>query len=181
MTDLIISEFDTSHVAFLARAALGRMQDAMSLPEYDVAVVSAGENGHVRLCESVDVRDGSRQDTFWSALINLLSVAGDGEPNGVSRETARAKLTAVGLEAESVRSFVERDRSSFSALFVLTQGRAMRDQVLGVLLGFQGHILRNTLRGDDREAWLRALSDSDAVEEEPFDDTRIQADIEPVK
>ena len=166
MTELIISGFDTSHTAFLARAALGRMQNAMSLPDDDIAVVNVGEDEHVRLCESMDVLCGLPHDTFWVVLIKLLSVAGDEEPDGVSRETAAAKLAAVGVEAESMRSFIERGRAGCSALLVLARGPAMRDQVLGVLRGFQGHILRNTLRGEDRGAWLRALSASPAEEEE---------------
>ena len=166
MAELIVSEFDNPNTAFLARAALGRMQDAMSLPDDDIAVVNARKNGRVKLCEAMDVGCGLRRGTFWGALISLLSAARDGEPGDVSRESACAKLATVGIDAENVRSFIEQDRSGFSALLVLTHERAMRDQVLGVLRGFQGHILRSTLRGDDREAWLRALSGSPAEEGE---------------
>ena len=165
VTELIVSKFDTLHAALLARAALGRIQDAMSLTDEDIAVVSAGEKGQVRLFESVDACCELPRDTFWTVLIKLLSVAGDEEPDGVSRETTSAKLAAVGVDAESMLSFIEQVRAGFSALLVLVHGPAMRNQVLGVLRGFQGHISRNTLRGDDREAWLRALSDSPAEED----------------
>ena len=166
MAELIVSEFDNPNTAFLARAALGRIQGALSLPDDDIVVVNAGENGHVKLCESMKIPGALAHDSFWGVLINLLFVAGDEEPDGVSRESACAKLAAVGIDTENVRSFIEQDRSGFSALLVLTHERAMRDQVLGVLRGFQGHILRSTLRGDDREAWLRALSGSPAEEGE---------------
>ena len=164
MTELIISEFDTSHAALLARAALGRMQGALSLSDDDIAVINVGENGHVKLCESMDVCCGMPHDTFWTVLIKLFSAAGDEEPVGVNRESASAKLAAVGVDEESMRSFFEHIRTGFSALLVLAHGPAMRDQMLGVLRGFHGHIFRNTLRGDDREAWIRALSRSTAEE-----------------
>ena len=153
----------------------------MSLPDDDIAVVNTGEDGQVKLCESMNVRCGVPHDTFWVVLVELLFVAGDEEPDGVSRETASAKLAAVGVEAESMRSLFEHVRAGSSALLVLAHGSAMRDQVLGVLRGFQGHISRNILRGDDREAWLRALSDSPAEAEESFDGTWKLADIKPVK
>ncbi len=165
MAELIVSEFDNPNTAFLARAALGRIQGALSLPDDDIVVVNAGENGHVKLCESMKIPCALAHDSFWGVLINLLFVAGDEEPDGVSRKTTPAKLAAIGVDAESMLSFIEQARAGFSALLVLVHGPRMRDQVLGVLRGFQGHVLRNTLRGDDRGAWLRALSDSPAEEE----------------
>ncbi len=166
MPELIVSEFDNPNTAFLARAALGRIQRALSLPDDDIVVVNAGENGHVKLCESMKIPCALAHDSFWGVLINLLFVAGDEEPDGVSRETVSAKLAAVGVDAESMRFLGKRGRAGFSALLVLVHGPRMRDQVLGVLRGFQGHILRNTLRGDDRGEWLRALSGSPAEEGE---------------
>ena len=40
VSDLIVAEFDDAHTAFLARAALARLQRELPLPGHDVAVVT---------------------------------------------------------------------------------------------------------------------------------------------
>ena len=157
--ELIIAEFDRAHTAYLARAALARLQGQLALEDEDLVVVTRDSEERVLLCEPRSVPDGrARQEpkTFWNTLVHQLVLSG--ASRGAGRQAALARLAAVGINGGSERCLDQGFRAGSAALLALIDGRTTRDQVLGVLNGFQGRALRSTLNGDDRKGWQRALS-----------------------
>ena len=158
MTELIIAVFDRAQTGHLARAALGRMQSDLALRDEDLVVVTRDKVGRVILCEPHGVRDAGAQEmheTFWNTLVRLLTPRTSARAD---RKAASAKLAAIGIDATCDRCFDEHFQAGSSALFVLIDGPTMREQVVGVLDGFGGKVMRKALNGDDRKNWLRVMS-----------------------
>jgi uncharacterized membrane protein len=157
--ELVIAEFRGAQTAYLARAALGRLQSQLLLRDENVVVVTLDADGRVSLSESLGLSDPHMRETpgtFWNTLANLLVTSGASA--GSDREAALSKLATIGIEARYTRCFDRRWPSGSSALMLLIDGPTMRKHVLGVLNGFHGRVERCTLKGDDRKAWLRTLS-----------------------
>ena len=164
MSDLIVAGFDDAHTAFLARAALARLQSELPLPGHDLALVTWAEGGEIALQEAVDLSDERKMHpTFWKRLVNLLLAPSPS--TGTGDDPPSAKLAAIGIDAAFRNDFTEQVRAESSALLVLSTGPVTRDRVLGVLRGFQGEITRTELIGDDREMWRRTLLDAKQMEE----------------
>jgi uncharacterized membrane protein len=166
MNHLIIAGFDDAHTAFLARAALARLQRELSLPGHDLAVVTREEGGEIALQEALGL-SGEREmhETFWKTLVNLLlSPCPPTASTGTGDDAASAKLAAIGIDATFRAHLAEQVRAETSALLVLVTRPATRDRVLGVLRGFQGEIMRTELMGDDREMWLRSMLGTEQME-----------------
>jgi len=159
MTELIVAIFDRAQTAYLARAALGRLQSQLALQEEDLVVVTRDKVGRVILSESLGVHDAPAQqvhETFWNTLVPLL--AKPPTSARADRKAALVKLAAIGIDVKCGRCFDQQFRAGSSVLLVLIDRPTMRDQVVGVLKGFSGKVVRNTLNGDDRKDWLRVLS-----------------------
>ena len=156
MTDLIVAGFDDAHTAFLARAALARLQKELSLPGHDLAVVTREVGGEIALQETVCL-GGEREmpPTYWRTLLSLLFAPGSSTREG--GEATSAELAKIGIDAAFRSRLAEQVRDETSALLVLVTGPVMRDNVLGVLNGFRGEIMLTELTGDDREVRRRAL------------------------
>ena len=164
MSDFIIAGFDDAHTASLARAALARLQSKLSLPGHHLAVLTREAGGEIALLEAIYLSsEREMSPPLWKTLVTLLLAP---EPStGTGGDAASAKLAAIGIDATFRRHFAEQVRSDTSALLVLVPGPAIRDQVLGVLRGFQGEIMRTQLAGDDREVWRCILLGTRQMEE----------------
>jgi uncharacterized membrane protein len=164
MSDLIVAGFDDAHTAFLARAALARLQSELSLPGHDLAVVTRDEGGKIALQEAIGL-SGEREmrPTFWKTLVNLTLAPGPS--TGAGDDATSAKLAEIGIDTIFRSHFAEQVRAETSAILVLSTGPVTRDKVLGVLRGFQGEIMRTELTGDDREAWRRTLLGTEKMAE----------------
>jgi uncharacterized membrane protein len=164
VSKLIVARFDDAHTAFLARAALARLQKDLSLPARDLAVVTREEGGEILLQEAISL-SGERagQPTCWETLVHLLFATGPS--TGENSDAAAAKLAAIGIDAAFRSNLDEQLRDGTSALLVLGARPVTRDKVLGVLHGFQGKIVVTELTGDDREVWWRVLLGGDQMEE----------------
>ena len=163
MSDLIVAGFDGAHTAFLARAALARMQNELSLLGEDLAVVTRDAAGDIALQETTCLSgDREMHPTHWRTLLSLLFAPRS--PTGVGGEATSASLTAIGIDAAFRARLAEQVRPETSALLVLVNRPAIRDKVLGVLHGFQGEIMRTELTGDDPEVWQRTLIDAGQIE-----------------
>ena len=163
MGDLVAAGFDDAHTAFLARAALARLQNELPLPGHDLALVTWAEGGEIALQEAIDLGgDRKMHPTFWKTLVNLLLAPGPS--TGTGGDPTSAKLAAIGIDATFRSHLVEQVRAETATLLVLVSGPATRDKVLGVLRGFQGEIMRTELTGDDREAWRRTMSGIEQME-----------------
>ena len=157
--ELVVAEFHGAQTAFMARAALGRLQNQLSLLAENIVVVSLSADGRVSLSESLDVterRTKEIQETFWNTLVHLLVTSDTSK--GPDRATALSRIAEIGIDAQCASCFDRRRPSQSSALLALVDSPTMRKQVLGVLNGFHGRIKRCKLKGDDQNEWVRALS-----------------------
>jgi uncharacterized membrane protein len=151
MSELIVSGFDDAHTAFLARAALARLQKELGLSVYDLAMVTRGEDGRVAVQQVVDL-DGSAGEgaILWETWADLLFTPG--KSTGTAGAAALAKGGVVAIDPALASRVAEQFRSHASALLVLVRSRVGRDQVLGVLQGFHAEIARVPLTGEDKPA-----------------------------
>ena len=164
MRNLIAARFDDAHTAFLARAALARLQRELSLSGQDLAVVTREAGGEIVLHEAISLgTERETHPTFWEILVSLLFDAGPSA--GAGGDATAAKLAATGI-GEAFRShFAEQGQAETSTLLVSSTGPVTRDKVLGVLRGFQGEIVLTELMGEDREVWRRTLLGTKQMEE----------------
>lgn len=156
MSDLIAAVFDDAHTAFLARAALARLQTELSLPGHDLAVVTREKGGEIVLQEATVLNDDREmQPTCWKTLVSLLFA-----PNhsaGEGRDPASEKLAVLGIDATFRSRLAGQIQADTSALFARVTGPTMRDRVIGMLRGFQGEIMLTGLAGDECEACLSSI------------------------
>jgi len=156
MSELIVAGFEDAHTAFLARAALARLQKEIGLHGHDVAVVSREENGEVTVREAIDL-NGKQvlHEAFWKTLAGRLFMA---PPDGIdSSEPPLTGLASIGIDDRFIAEAGKRVGPGSSALLVLVS-ETTRDRVLGLLRGFGGKTKRCRLIGDDREQWLDTLA-----------------------
>ena len=165
MNELIVAAFEDTYTAFLARAALARLQKSLSLSVRDVAVITREEGDDAALPAAIDgEHEADTPAGFWRTLVDLLFIQGDSA--GPTIDTAKVRLAAIGLDAAFRSRVDEHVRPGTAALFVLVNEPVMRDQVLGVLRGFQGAIARASLTDGDRDVWRHALSGRQSKEGE---------------
>jgi len=163
VSNLIVARFDDAHTAFLARAALARLQKDLSLRGHDLAVVTREEGGEIVLQEAVGLSgDPEMHPTYWKTLVSLLFASASS--TGAGGEAVSAKLTAIGIDAAFRARLAEQVRPGTSALLVLVNRSAIREKLLGVLHGFQGEIMRTELTGDDPEVWQHTLIEAGQME-----------------
>ena len=164
MSDLILAVFDDAHTAFLARAALARLQGELSLPGHDLAVVNREEGGEIVLQEAIGLSDERQmRPSYWKTLVSLLFAPSPS--TGAGDDTALEKLAAIGIDATFRSRIADQVHAESSAILVLVTGPAMRDQVLGVLRGFRGEVMLTELKGDSREVWRNILTGTAQTEE----------------
>jgi len=164
MSDLIAAVFEDAHTAFLARATLARLQGKLSLSGHDLAVVIREERDEIALQEAVGLSpERDTQPTFWKTLVSQLLAAGFSAEAGGG--ATAANLAAIGIDATFRSHLADKLRGKASALFVLVTRPAMRDQVLGVLRGFQSETMLTELTGDDPKVWRRTMLGTEQVEE----------------
>jgi len=160
MSELIVACFEDGHTAFLAAAALARLQKELSINGHDVAVVSKAETGEVTVREAVDLNGHrSLHEAFWKTLVDLLFFP---VPLG-SAETSSARLSAIGIDDGFTADTRKAVMPGTSVILVLVSETA-RDRVLGTLRGFGARTRRCRLIGESREQWLHQLSGSQAGE-----------------
>ena len=145
MTELVVSVFAETQTAFLARAVLARLQKELALPARDVALVTREEDGEVTVQEAVaTVGDVRTSTAFWRMLVELLFSSAH-STSEVTKEIS-LKLAALGIDRDALSAVADHVDVCGSALFVLTHGESTRDQVLGVMQGFDGKISHLILR-----------------------------------
>ena len=163
MGDLIVAGFTSPHSALLARAALARVRKELSLRWDDLAVLIREEGDEpillevARLRSEEDLRDeGEMPGSFWDTLIGRV-LASD-SPVEADANAATAKLAELGIDEVAKAELAVLLRTRASSLLVFVAGRVIRDQVLGVLRGFQGEIALTQLKDEHRTGWRCTLS-----------------------
>lgn len=139
MNELIVAGFDDAHTAFLARAALARLQETLCLPGHDVVTVTRSDGGRAAVQEIFSLSGNEETHmTFWKTLVPLFFAP---EPPADKVDDAlSAQLAAVGIDSTSRHRVVQEVGQCNSALLVMAREPAMRDHVLGVLRGFRAEI-----------------------------------------
>ena len=162
MSDLLVAGFDDAHTAFLAGAALARMQQDLALDRQDVAVATREESGAISVREAVEVASGAEHHkAFWQTLVGLLLPASGPEETDDAAE-ASARLASIGVDETFASCVAKTVRPDTSAVMVLATSDA-RDRVIGILRGFKAHIEKTPLCGEDRRQWIEQLSGAPAI------------------
>jgi uncharacterized membrane protein len=157
MSELVVAGFEDAHTAFLAGAALARMQKDLALNRQDVAVVTREESGAVSVREAVEIASAPAQHkAFWQTLVGLLLPAPGPEGEDDAAE-ASARLASIGVDETFASCVAKTVRPDTSAVMVLATSDA-RDRVIGILRGFKARIARGRLVGEDQEQWMEKLA-----------------------
>ena len=139
--EIIMTGFGDTQTAYLARAALARLQRELGMATDDVAMVLREAEGSVAV-QQVLHRDTGRNEssTFWGTLADLFFTAGSSA--GTAAETVSEKCATFGIDPTFTSRIVNQFRLCESALLVRTRGLSQREKVIGVLRGFDGELAR---------------------------------------
>lgn len=156
--ELIIAGYPTQHAALLARAALSRQQDDLSISTKDVAVVCRENNGHVTILESISIgKVHPRNDSFWKTLAELLfpeNTTGDNTQLDIQN-----KLKAIGIDPQIEERIAQAVPLGSTALLVMASIDS-RSQVSALLSACQGTVTQIRLECDGSESCLNNLKNT---------------------
>ena len=148
--ELIVVGYSDPHTAFLARAALARLQGELSLSGQDVAIVTRDEAGETHVLEPVTLDSGPDVDaTFWASLVALFFSREALTP--ADSDAIVEKLAALGIDPAFRSRIPKQIQPGTAALLVRVRGATTRDQVLGVLRGLGGEIAQVPFRPETPE------------------------------
>jgi uncharacterized membrane protein len=141
MSEIVVSGFGDTQTAYLARAALARLQKELGMATEDVAMVLRGVDGDVAVQQTLN-RDTGRSElsTFWKTLVDQLFAPELSA--GTASEAASGKCATTGINPTFTSRAANQLRLCESALLVRTSGPAQREKVVGVLGGFDGELAR---------------------------------------
>ena len=141
MSEIVVTGFGDTQTAYLARAALARLQKELGMAPEDVAMVLRGVDGDVAVQQTLN-RDTGRSElsTFWKTLIDQLFASE--LLAGTASEAASGKCATTGINPTLMSRAANQLRLCESALLVRTSGLAQREKVVGLLQGFDGELAR---------------------------------------
>jgi uncharacterized membrane protein len=145
MTELVIAGFGKLHTAYLARAALARLQEQFGIATVDMAMVLRGADGGVSVQQTLN-RDARRNGSsaYWEILADLFIIP-DLQADAATGATAE-KCATIGVDPAFASSLSNQLRLCESVVLVRTRDLAQREKVVGLLQGFDGEVLRVPLR-----------------------------------
>ena len=141
MAELIIAGFGSTYTAYLARAALARTQEQLGIATADVAIILRGDDGNVAIQQTHNRnarKNGS--SAFLEALADLLFIPESSGDTAI--EVAPEICATVGIDLALMSRAVNQFQWCESALLVKIRGLAQREEVVGLLHGFDGEVLR---------------------------------------
>ena len=137
MQQLIMSGFEKSQTAFLARAALARLQKDLGFSVHDMAIVTREADGSIALQQVVNLGGSAeKRATVWEILADLLFTPGPSMET--ISDVALARVGIDGIDRVLISRIAEQFGLCESALLVLVRSLPVREQILGVLHCFQG-------------------------------------------
>ena len=141
MSEIIVTGFGDTQTAYLARAALARLQKELGMAPEDVAMVLRGVDGRIAVQQMLH-RDlgGSESSTYWDTIADLFF-----NPKSSASTAAKAASEScdiAGLDPAIVRQAANQFRLCESAILVRTSGLAQQETVVGLLQGFDGELAR---------------------------------------
>jgi uncharacterized membrane protein len=150
--ELIISGYPSQHTALLARAALSRQQDELSLSSQDIAVVSRADNGEVTILESVMLVDkGPRTNSALKILSEVLFPVED--QNGTKHLAEQEQLDSIGIDSRSAARIAKIVPKGATAVLVIADENS-RTRTSAILSALQGSVTRVRLHCDRCETRL---------------------------
>jgi len=153
--ELIGSGFAHQRTAFLASAALSRLEQDLTIKD-QMVVLTRDNEGVVKIREPKVIDHGAiRQTTFWERLITLIFETSD----SATAVSATEELARIGVDEVFSKNFLTSFPAGTSAILVVANQSA-KDRVLGVLHGLRGKISRTRICGDKRGAWREILLNS---------------------
>jgi uncharacterized membrane protein len=167
MSDLIVVTYPDEYKAGEVLTALSRLQKELLIDMEDAAFVIKGQDGKVKLHETVDLAKlgaagGLARGTFWGMLIGLLFMqpalgAVAGAALGGATGAISGKLADYGIPNDFIDKLAQGLKNGTSALFVLVR-RATPDKVLAQVKQYGGTILHSTLSSEAEAKLQSALS-----------------------
>jgi uncharacterized membrane protein len=150
--ELIVSGYPSQHTALLARAALSRQQDELSLSSQDIAVVSRADNGEVTMLESIklvkkELRTSSALKTLAMALFPVK------DQNGTKHQAEQEQLDSIGIDSRSAARIAKIVPKGANAVLVIADENS-RTRTSAILSAFQGSVTRVRLHCDRCETDL---------------------------
>jgi uncharacterized membrane protein len=153
--ELIISGYRSQHTALLARTALSRQQDELSLSSEDIAVVSRGNSGEVMILESIKlVAEQPTKDSVWKILAKVLFPRED--HNGTKQAAEQEQLESMGISSRSAERISKVVPKGATAVLVMADENS-RSQTSATLSAFHGTVTRVRLQCGDSASDLAAL------------------------
>jgi uncharacterized membrane protein len=143
--ELIIAGYSSQHAALLARTALSRQQNELSISTKDIAVVTRANNGQVTILESVTLGEETQIiDSFWTTLAELLFSGADA---GTAQSADRNQLESIGINPLMAKRISDILQKGSTAVFLITDA-AFEPQASAMLSASQGNVLRIRLEAD---------------------------------
>jgi uncharacterized membrane protein len=162
--ELIISGYRSQHTALLARTALARQQDELSLSSEDIAVVSRGNSGEVTILESIKLEANHLGgDSVWKVLAKILFSRED--HNGTKQAAEQGQLESIGISSRSAERISKVVPKGATAVLVMADENS-RTQTSATLSAFHGTVTRVRLQRGDSASDLAALMNPQYLEME---------------
>lgn len=143
-TELIVTGFHDTQTAFLARAAIAKMQSELEMAMDEVATVTRGKEGSISVQQSLN-RDATKNEVseFWETLSDLL-FAFDSPTEKTTEATCR-KCVSAGITPTNMCRVSSTLRESSSAIFVRVKDLTQHEKICGLLQGFRGEFTQISL------------------------------------
>jgi uncharacterized membrane protein len=150
--ELIVSGYPSQHAALLARTALSRQKDELSLSPQDIAVVSRADNGEVTILESVMLVDKTpRINSALKILAEVLFPVED--QNGTKHLAEQEQLDSIGIDSRSAARIAKTVPKGATAVLVIADENS-RTRTSAILSALQGRVTRVRLHCDRCETDL---------------------------
>jgi uncharacterized membrane protein len=150
--ELIISGHPSQHSALLARTALSRQQDELSLSFQDIAVVSRTANGDITFLESI-MLTGKAPGTDSVLKILAKALLPEDDHKGTNQPTRQERLESFGIDSRSAARITKTILKSAAVVLVVVEKKS-HAQTSAILSAFQGSVTRTRLHCDGRDNCL---------------------------
>jgi uncharacterized membrane protein len=151
--ELIAIGFDDTNTVFLARVALARLQKELGLSVHDMAIITREADGGVAVQQVVNLGGSAeKSSTIWEVLADLLFTPG---PSMDTVSNVVLEGFGIGdIDRALTSRIAEQFRLHESALLVLVRSLSVREQVLGIMHGFQGDTVRMPLPNEVGHSYI---------------------------
>lgn len=155
MAELVVTGYDNSETAEIARMKLFELSNGYYADVGDAVVAVADESGNVHLRQMVNPWSlGTMSGSFWGLLIGILFLNPLlGLVTGAAAGAAVGALSDYGIRDDFMKDVAKTLSPGNAALFMMAR-KVSSDRVIGHLAELGGTVLRTNLSSTD-EARLR--------------------------